>query len=223
MDAPQEQGVRLDEGLARIASDPGVRAALKRYGQVQTLRPGRTLCGQGEAPERVWLVVEGRFNRIKYRSDDSMGPLPGLVAGDWCGLAEFLTGCAVLAETVAEDPCLVLAFSAANFRSLRAGQPVLGGEALAQLLARELVLLHHQLADAGPLDRIVHWLLGRRRQIAGSANRSVTVTQAELGRAVGCTRETVNKYLGLLEERGLVKVERRCIGVPDWEALARYQ
>jgi CRP-like cAMP-binding protein len=222
MDAARDLSGPALAGLDHLDLDAPLRKALGRYGHPRQLRPGQTLCSQGEVVDQVFLVLGGRLFRVKYRSDDSLGPLPGLVPGDWCGLPESLSGSSYLADVRAEESCLVLAFGLINFRSLLEGCAEFR-ERLPRILARELVLLHHQLADAGPLDRIISYLLGQRRQIGSSIKHSVSITQAELGLAVGCTRETVNKYLGLLQARGLIEVQRSRIVISDWEALSNYQ
>jgi CRP-like cAMP-binding protein len=213
----------IPDALAGLVPDREIRAALLRYGHRRALREGRPLSLQGEEAAEAFLVCAGRLRRVKYRSDESLTPLPGMAPGDWCGLPELLSGGAYLADAVAEEPCAVLAFGRANLRLLGDACPAFRADFLPLLLARELVALHNQLADAGPLDRIVAWLLGRRRQVGQLVNAGVAVSQAELGMAVGCTRETVNKHLGMLQARGLIRVGRRSIEIPDWEALARYQ
>ena len=57
--------------------------------------------------------------------------------------------------------------------------------------------------------------------MAGLGNAAVSATQERIARAVGVTRETVNKRLGILADAGLIRVARGSIEVVDWVALAR--
>jgi CRP-like cAMP-binding protein len=181
------------------------------------VRAGRTFAWQGEAVDRCLLVLSGRLEPTKFRSGAPPLTLGALGPGDWAVLAEMVAGAPALADYAAADESAGLAFNAYNLEALRRRPAVERWLALA--LARSALALHAQLAAGGPRERIVSWLLGRRRSLAGRDSAAVSATQAEIARCLGLSRETVNKRLAELEARGLVATERGAVGVPDWAAL----
>lgn len=65
--------------------------------------------------------------------------------------------------------------------------------------------------------------LARRHGVPDGAGvlLPLPLTQEDLGRMVGASRETVNRSLAALSSRGLVRTEARRYVIPDLEALAR--
>jgi CRP/FNR family cyclic AMP-dependent transcriptional regulator len=55
----------------------------------------------------------------------------------------------------------------------------------------------------------------------GGVRLLLPLTQEDLGRMVGASRESVNKGLSTLSARGLIRSERRRYVIPDIEALER--
>jgi CRP-like cAMP-binding protein len=143
--------------------------------------------------------------------------LPAIGRGEWACLAEMISSSPAQADYVALDECLCLSFSPFNLSALR-DLPVLE-RWLCLSLARGVLSLHSHLAEGGPLERILSWLLSRRRVIGGAESLAVSTTQAEIATCLGLSRETVNKRLAELEERGLISTGRAEIRVPDWLLL----
>jgi CRP/FNR family cyclic AMP-dependent transcriptional regulator len=97
-----------------------------------------------------------------------------------------------------------------------------------RLLARRLRRTSAALEEALALDvgarvsRRLHDLAIRHGVDGPSGVRlSVSVTQEDLGRMVGASRETVNRSLARLTRRGLVRRDGRRVEIPDLDALAR--
>jgi CRP-like cAMP-binding protein len=216
-----ERGSGLGDGRALDARALDARAldAALRHGRLADTRIGKAFFYQGDGAEAAYLLLDGRARRTQYSTGGKPVELPALERGDWLGLAELALGGAHPCDVAAETDCRSLAFTGYGLAAMRAEGAV---EALlCRELAREVLGLHAFLADESPEERILAFLLARRRLIAGTANSSIAVTQERLARAVGLTRETVNKKLALLEARGLVRARRGEIEVPDWEALSR--
>lgn len=98
--------------------------------------------------------------------------------------------------------CAIALLETLSLRLRRADEALadLSSRGLPQRLARRLLrLVAEQNAD-GPHPR-------------------VTVTQAELGRALGVSRESVNKQLRALEREGLVELGRGGVTLVDAEKL----
>ena len=73
-------------------------------------------------------------------------------------------------------------------------------------------------------------LASRLARIAGEAGRAQPdgsirlpspLTQGDLAAMIGCTRQSVNKLLGMFTDDGLIRLERDSIVVLDLEGLTR--
>jgi CRP-like cAMP-binding protein len=100
-------------------------------------------------------------------------------------------------------------------------------EQLLRLVAGRLHRTRTALEEALACD-IAGRVAGRLRDLvadhgvaeAGGVRLGVPVTQDELARMVGVSRETVNRTVGALAARGLVRSAPRSIVITDPEALA---
>jgi CRP-like cAMP-binding protein len=94
-------------------------------------------------------------------------------------------------------------------------------------LARELRRLTGQVEELHFLDlagRLAMRLarLARESDPVGNEVRlDWPYTQSDLAAMIGGTRQSVNKLLSGLVERGLVRIERDTLTIPDVEALVR--
>jgi CRP/FNR family transcriptional regulator len=59
------------------------------------------------------------------------------------------------------------------------------------------------------------------RQADGTIRLDAPITQSDLAAMVGCTRQSVNKLLGLFVADGLIQVERDAILISDVDGLRR--
>jgi CRP/FNR family transcriptional regulator, cyclic AMP receptor protein len=206
----------LAEAALRCGGEP--LEALLRYGRLERTRAGKAFFYQGDKAEAAFLVLEGNARLVKYRSNGRPMDLPAIERGDWLGLSELVLGVAHPYDALAETACAALAFSRYSF-ALASALPAFAS-ILARALARESMALQAYLADEGPEEKIVSYLLSRRKELAGIGNARISVTQERLARAIGATRETVNKRLSSLEAMGLVRTLRGQIEVLDWAGLA---
>lgn len=195
-------------------------AFVARYGNEAVLREGRPLFWQDDPVDRAALILDGRILPVKHRLGGQDIVLPPLISGDWAALPEMTAHAASQADYVADTETVYLSFSGHNFAAIR--ERVSIERHLALALARSTLSLHSWLQEGGSLERIVAWILSKRKSTAGIEKASVTVTQAELARYLGLTRETVNKRLCELERNGLIETHRGGISVADWDSLSSF-
>jgi CRP-like cAMP-binding protein len=224
-----------------MSSDPGARELLKaalssalepadpeereraldaalRYGRMAELREGKVFFYQDDKAEAAYLLVEGRARALQYRMSGKPIELPSCGPGDWLGLPALALDAPHAHDALADTGCVALAFSRYAF-ALASARPAFSS-LTARALAREVLALHAYIEDESPEERIVAFLLARRKEIGGLCNARVSATQEGIARAIGVTRETVNKRLAILEDMGLVRTLRGQIEVLDWEGLA---
>jgi cAMP-binding proteins - catabolite gene activator and regulatory subunit of cAMP-dependent protein kinases len=199
-------------------ADSEALETMLRCGRSASTREGRAFFYQGDRPEAALLVLRGRARLLQYKGGARKIELPSREKGDWLGLAALAADEPQPYDALAETECLCLALPRYGF-ALASRERCF--EALvARALAAEILALHSFIADESPTEKIAAYLLARRARIAGADKPRVAVTQGELAQAIGVTRETVNKKLGDLEARGLVRALRGQIEVVDWDALA---
>ncbi len=206
----------IEAALGRELGIQG-RTALVRLGSFSPCRAGRVLAWQGDPAERCYLILEGSVRFIKHRAGAADMALPPAGRGEWAGLAEMIASAAVQADWACAADCSLLSFGPRNLESLRSYP---GVEAWISLcLAREASGLSAFLAQGGPLERIASFILSRRRNIAGMESSSISATQAEIAASLGLTRETVNKRLAELEDRGALRTSRGSLVIENWSLL----
>ena len=134
-----------------------------------------------------------------------------------------------LVEARAVGSATIVEIPAATLRTVIEGDPAMGEELLrlvAARLYRTSAALEEALAQDVPAPRLATAPSARARSrrappLAGRVRLRVPLTQDELARMVGASREAVNRSLGALASRGLVRTERRTFVIPDVDALER--
>ena len=81
-------------------------------------------------------------------------------------------------------------------------------------MAKRYCTMHARFELVQPVDRLVHFLLGRLPADTGCGGE-VACTQEEIAEAIGAARETVNRHLQRLQDDGVVKVGRGVVTVVD--------
>jgi CRP/FNR family transcriptional regulator, cyclic AMP receptor protein len=180
---------------------------------------------QGDPAARLYLLEQGavRLSRVTVEGREVViGVLSG---GEVFGETALLGGPSpVEARTI--GPSLVVGIDVERLPDLLQRSPR-AGLALVRQLAARIHRTERVLGDALTTD--LSTMISRRlRDLAearGSASPAtggiaVAVTQEELARMVGASREAVNRSLRTLAARDLVRTHRRALVIPDLEALA---
>lgn len=200
---------------------PVLPTALSRYGAERTVRTGHALQYEDDPCAEAFYLLEGTVRPVKFATDGKTFDLLPLAPGAWIGLAELFSRCPCHFDAVASGDCRVLAFSASGLERALADESA--ARAVIAALADEIALLHRIIADEDAEGKILSFILARRSLAGLPLERSrLVLTQVALAEAVGLTRETVNRQLRELEEKGLVFTGRGEIGIPDWQSLADY-
>jgi CRP/FNR family cyclic AMP-dependent transcriptional regulator len=186
---------------------------------------GRPIVRQGEGARCLFLVLEGLVRLSSVMPSGRQVVLALLGEGELFGESALL-GEPSPFEARAMSVAKVLPLDAWALQAVIARQPETAAELL-RLLATRLHRTSRALEEALALDvgaRVSRRLheLATRHGVAGPAGTrlAVGVTQEDLGRMVGASRESVNRTLASLSERGLVRRRGREVVVPDLEALA---
>ena len=181
---------------------------------------------QGEESSTLWFIRAGavRLSAVTESGREVVVALLG--PGDLFGESALLPGRRSSVEARAVGPTEVLALPEGAIAGIVRHSPRTAEELL-RMIATRLHRTATALEDA--LAHDVPTRVSLRLRDLARAHGSTTeagvrlpprLTQEELGRMVGATRESVNRSLAVLAARGLLRIEGRCYVLPDPEALS---
>jgi CRP/FNR family transcriptional regulator, cyclic AMP receptor protein len=203
----------------------GPLAAAFRGARRVTLRRDAIVLSEGDASERVVLLMSGRV-KVSTVSEEGQETVLGYRgAGEVLGELSAIDGEPHNATVTVVESGEALVVPAERFVDALAGDP---GAALALLRA---VVARLRDADRTRADFTARDVVGRvahrvveladayGRPSDGGIEIDLPISQRELAGWVGSSREAANKALAELEHRGLVRVTRRRLTVRDVEGL----
>jgi CRP-like cAMP-binding protein len=189
-------------------------------------RRGEVIFHQGDPGDALHLVRSGAIKIVLPSAEGEEAIIATLRSGDFFGELALLDGAPRSATAVAQEACETWTLSRELFHGLLERDTSLR-DALLAGLARELRRLTGQVEDLHFLDlggRLAMRLVRLARDAdpdAREARLDWPYTQSDLAAMIGGTRQSVNRLLADLVDRGLVSIERDTLTIPDVSALAR--
>jgi CRP-like cAMP-binding protein len=189
-------------------------------------RPGERVFMQGDPGAALYIVASGQVKLAVSSAEgremiiDLFGP------ADFFGELSLLDGEPRSADAWAMEPSVLLLLERDAFRGFMRERPAVM-EHLLMVLSKRLRRDAAIIQDAAFLDvpaRLARAILRLSEPAAGApANGSTTprLSQTDLAGVVGTTRETLNKWLGIYEDQGLIRREKRRIAVLRPEGLRK--
>jgi CRP/FNR family cyclic AMP-dependent transcriptional regulator len=186
---------------------------------------GAYICHRGDRLEPWTGVVSGLIKLSTVSASGKAVTLAGVRAGGWFGEGSVLKNEPRQYDLVALRDTRMAQMNRATFMWLYEHSMGFNhflvrqfNERLGQFIA--LVEYDRMLDAPGRFARNIAWLFNPALQPAGGA--TLDISQEELGQLCGVSRQVANKCLGILEEKGLLRLERGGITVLDLPRLARY-
>jgi len=193
---------------------------------VRKFAKGQVISMQDSAPKGLFAVLEGEVHLVREVGTGDEALMHVGEPGYWFGEFAVLTGRPTVVTVLAHSPVRTLLLSKAQFDRIVADDPR-HYEAFARLaLDRYAILIRvfAELRDLAPEPRLRGRLAAMARvqlqDRPSAAPASLAVSQADLARMVGVSRQTLNAILGKLRQQGLIEVEFRRIRVLDPARLA---
>lgn len=207
------RALALFAGTSDVELDRLVAAAFPRR-----LTRGQVLFMEGERSEHLFVIDRGRVKVLVTSDRGDELVLSVLGAGDCLGELSVLDGADRSATVVALEDVALWVVPAEAVRALLRHSPTVA-LAVAEELARRVRGLTGGAADLVFLD------LPRRLAKLVSANGApavIDLTQSELAAQLGVTRQSLNRALQRLQERGWIAVEPSGVRVLDRHALVAF-
>lgn len=190
-----------------------VRSALDTVSTYRNIPVGGKLLRAGALPKEVYQILEGR---VRYSAWDHRGcetVLTYMSRGDWAGLSEVFTGMSAQWNVVAQSAVRVRVIRRRDFEKLVDTHPALAKQLL-RIFALRFSLYRLFGFDHSALtlkERVVKmlWFLsfGHDKQADDGAPITLKISQEELGKVVGASRQKLNPALKVLEKENLLTVK----------------
>ena len=196
-------------------------------GVTRRIPHGVVIVRQGEAVTCLFLVTAGAVRLSSVTASGREVVVGLLCRGDLFGESALL-GDPSQVHAQAVGPTIVLALPISSLRAILERNPETA-EQLLRLIAARLHRTSAALEDALSADVLAR-VAGRLRELAthhgapgpAGVRLRVPLTQDELARMVGASREAVNRSMGALAARGLVRSSGRRLFITDPDALERH-
>jgi CRP-like cAMP-binding protein len=209
------------------ALDDAAAATLRESMTQVKVSKGHTLFKEGDAGDRLFVVVEGKLKLGTSSGDGRENLLSILGPGDMFGeLSLFDPGPRTATATAVTDS-RVLALANDQVIGWVTAHPQVSLQLLKRL-ARRLRRTNEVLADLVFADvpgRVAKAIMDLGERFGTKKDDGLHVnhelTQEELAQLVGASRETVNKALADFAGRGWVRLEPRAVVVLDYERLSK--
>jgi len=202
----------------------GVSLDRTEGGVTRRLPHGEVIVRQGDRVSSLFLVTAGAVRLSSVTASGREIVVGLLCRGDLFGESALL-GDPSLVRAQAVGPTTVLALPIASMRAMLERTPATAEELL-RLIAARLHRTSAALEDAMAADLPTR-VVGRLRELADDhgvpgphgVRLRIPLTQDELARMVGASRESVNRTVGALAARGVVRSGGGRFVITDPDAL----
>lgn len=222
MTVPQIHEIRLFAGFG-----PDQVALFESESHVRTFKRGEIVFHKGDPGETMYLITEGQVKVVLPSDSGDEALLEVLDPGDFFGELSLLDGQPRSATIVATEPTETVVLRRDTLlKAIRANPEV--AIHLLQVLCQRLRETDEFVGDTVFLDvpgRVAKKLLELADAYGERTPRGTVIalrlTQQDLARMVGATRESVNKHLGAYRARGIIDVDRQRFVILKRDELQR--
>jgi CRP/FNR family transcriptional regulator len=206
------------------------RAELERISRVSVARSfpaGVRVFHEGDHSDACYLVRTGDLRVTREHPDGRAITLATLGPGDIFGELAMLDGQARSASVETLTETELLALPAADVRRLLSDRPEISVKLIAALTKRlretnERVARQSFQTVPSRVAGVLNQLIAEESPTAGRQGITIRMTQSDLAQLAGTSRESVSRFLAILERAGVVKVGRARVTVLEPRRLRAY-
>jgi len=194
-----------------------IRLRFKNFG------PGETIFRMGDPGEAMMAVLSGSIKVSVSSLDGKEITLAILHPNDIIGEIAILDGRERTADAVALTEAHLAILDRRDVMAFFDAHPRMWAR-IVDVLCQRLRATNEHFADVAllpPSKRLAKALirLASAGAQGGQTFRDIAMSQAELGKVVNASRETVNKLLSEWKGKGIVSIEKGLVRIADAEAL----
>ena len=188
-----------------------------------TLSSGETLFREGDCSNRLVIVRTGTLKLVRYGSDGQQFLLDTLFPGDFYGGDQLFSESHCRETGIAGEELGICTIASGDIRALMLSDPHIGLRVMTYLNGKldQYRLQVEILATKRVEKRLSMYLLDRIRRTGGDA---IFLSQEEIRNAVNLTKETVNRKLSQMQDKGLLSVIGKkkilLVNIPALELIA---
>ena len=194
---------------------PAVAAPLlDRFG-AQTYPEDTVLLSQGEKVRGMHMIAHGIIEVSTYSREGNVSIIHQAARGEVMGEVEAL----------ADRVCAATCTTARNATVLFCPTDILRDALTEPLILRNIMRLSHARLIRDNHAKYVHQFYPVERRLSayllmlGRKNTVLAKSQSYLANIAGCSRQTVNRELGVLRDQGVIALEKGVIRILDIAAL----
>jgi CRP-like cAMP-binding protein len=212
---------RLSQGSWFGRIPQALRERVITRSSVRSYAKSQVISLEGSPPKGLFAVLEGQVQLVAAMGtgDEALVHVGG--PGFWFGELAVLSGNQTLVTTIARTPVRVLLLTTSQFELLVEEDPH-SFRHFAGLIFERYAALVRAFADIQEITpdarlrrRLAALVQLQREDRMEAGSVTLGVTQADLSRMIGISRQTLNRLLGQLQERGLIELGFRKIIVPE--------
>lgn len=192
----------------------------------KSIEKGETLFRQGDEGTAMYIILHGRIKISVSRRTDKV-TLAILGQGEFLGEMSLLDGLPRSADATAVEDSHLYALNRDDFLSFITSN----GDAVRAILfslSTRLRRTDKLLAEmcflnlsARLVSKLVEMAESQTADQKGGSECALKISQQELGDILGVSRESINKELKILRDKGLVSTSRGSIYIKNLEALKK--
>ena len=195
--------------------------------RVQSLKQGQTLFHKGDEGTALYIVKRGAIKIVLPSKIGDEIIVTIFTVNDFFGEMALLDGEPRSANAVAIEPTEVFVLNRNNFLSFLKSN-INAIQSILSSLSKRLRLTDEFLEDTCFLSisarlakKLVELAESHGKKEENIVNINLNLTQKELGDMIGATRESTNKELKMLRDRGLISTDGNRIKIHDMVRLKR--
>ena len=179
-------------------------------------RKGQTIYTETTAPSQLWILKEGRARLCRYSSGGRTFAFHVVSPGDVFCVPGIMTQCPYPCRAVADTDVVLLKIPAKTFQQFLARHPAFSYEVL-KLVSGECCRAH-ALCSATQ-ERVEQRLLAVLVRLMETIGQTIPLSRQQLAELAGVSRETANRILLKLQQRGDITLAFRRLTIQEPQRL----
>lgn len=192
-----------------------------------TIKKGEVLFRKGDEGNAFYMIIKGRIKIALTSNQEDEITLAVFHEGDFFGEMALLDGLPRSADAVAVEPTQLYVLNRSDFLTFLIDNED-AVKSILYVLSMRLRKTDNLLGETAFLNvsvrmlkRLVDLVETQGQPIEGSTAVKINITQRELASLVGVSRESINKKLKGLSNKGVLTTQRNTIIIKNPEFLKR--